>query len=184
MTAARAGRVSGHVFIGASLDGYIARGDGDITWLHRQAAEGEDHGYAAFLDGMDGIVMGRGTFERALTFETWPYRKPVVVLSRTLTSRDLRPGLADKVRISREPPVAIMKTLATEGWKCAYVDGGKVIASFLREGLIADLVLTRLPVLLGDGIPLFGSLANDIELRHIGTTTYPSGFVQSKYQVL
>lgn len=181
MTDARSAKMSGHVFIGASLDGFIARGDGDIAWLTRYASE--DYGYNPFIDAMDGIVMGRGSYEKVATFDPWPYPKPVVVLSKALRDTELRADLIGKVRISRLSPAETMEDLRRKGWRRAYIDGGKVIQSFLREGLIADLVVTWIPILLGGGIPLFGPLEKDVTLRHVGTTSYPSGLVQSKYEV-
>jgi len=176
-------RTTGHVFIAASVDGFIARPDGDIDWLTRYAATGEDTGYDAFMATIDGLVMGRATFEKALSFDRWPFSKPVVVMSRTLSQADLRPDLDGKVRISTLAPRPLMKALALEGWRRTYVDGGRLIQSFLQEGLISDIVLTRIPVLLGDGIPLFGRLTADLPLRHVETTTFASGLVQSRYEL-
>lgn len=172
-----------HVFIATSLDGFIARRGGEIDWLENWPSVGHDYGFAAFMSDVDGLIMGRGTFEKALTFAAWPYDKPVVVLSRTLDPADVRPDLAGKVRIVDGCPAQVLSDLAREGWTRAYVDGGQVIQSFLREGLIEDLVLTRIPVLLGEGLPLFGALPHDVKLIHGSTTAYPSGFVQSRYAI-
>jgi dihydrofolate reductase len=176
--------ITGHVFIAASLDGFIARPDGGIDWLNPYAATGEDHGYHTFMKAMDGIVMGRGTFETALSFGGWPYEKPVTVMSTTLTEKDLRPDLAAKVQIETASPEAVMAKLAAHGMRRVYVDGGKLIQSFLRTGLIAELVVTHVPILLGQGVPLFGALAHDVALRHLGTASFPSGLVQSKYEII
>jgi dihydrofolate reductase len=175
-------RVTGHVFIAASVDGYIARADGDIDWLTKYAGNGEDTGYGAFMDSIDGLIMGRGTFEKALSFGAWPFEKPVVVISKTLSR--VRADLAGKVRLTSLAPGPLMEALAAEGWKRAYVDGGKTIQSFLKEGLIMDIVLTRVPILLGDGVPLFGTIKNDITLRHRDTIVFDSGLVQSKFDVV
>lgn len=175
---------SGHVFIATSLDGFIARKDGSLDWLMKQSVEGEDYGYDGFIESVDGLVMGRGTFEQVLSFGEWPYPKPVIVLSATLSQGDLRPDLAGKVTIRNEAPKAVMTDLERQGWRRAYIDGGKVIQSFLRAGLIEDLVLTRVPVLLGEGIPLFGLLDRDIDLKHMETNSFPSGLVSSRYRVV
>ena len=174
---------TGHVYIAASLDGFIARPDGDLDWLMKQPTEGENFGYEAFMESVDGLVMGRGTYEKVLTFGDWPYAKPVVVLSRTLAPEDLRGDLEGRVRVSNAPPKQAMDDLEAEGWKRAYVDGGRVIQSFLREGLIADVVLTRVPILLGTGIPLFGPLERDIDLKHLETRAFASGLIRSHYEV-
>jgi dihydrofolate reductase len=175
---------SGHAFVAVSLDGYIAGKDGDISWLDKYAGQAEDHGYAAFMESVDGVVMGRGTFEKALSFPVWPHRdKTTVVMSGTLGPEGLRADLVGKVKISRLSPRELMNALVREGWRRVYVDGGRVIRSFLQDGLIADLVLTRIPVVLGGGIPLFEPDGRMIALEHAGTKIFPSGLVQSKYNI-
>jgi dihydrofolate reductase len=175
---------TGHIFIATSLDGFIARSDGNLDWLMKHQTPDEDHGYGEFMDSVDGIVMGRGTFETVLAFDQWPYPKPLVVLSHTLNNSDIPNHLADCVSISAQEPDELMQTLAVGGWQHAYIDGGKVIQSFLRAGLIADMVVTRVPVLLGEGLSLFGALAHDIDLNHLTTTAFTSGLVSSKYEVI
>jgi dihydrofolate reductase len=175
---------TGHVFIAVSLDGYIARPDGAIDWLVEGWPEvGHDYGYTEFIGGVDGLVMGRATFEKVVTFPKWLYEKPVVVLSQTLRASDVPPALADRVRISDAQPGELMQELHRAGWTRAYIDGGKVIQSFLAQGLIEDLVITRLPILIGSGLPLFGAHHPDLRLEHVETTTHPSGFVQSRYAI-
>ena len=175
--------ISGHVFIASSLDGFIARQDDSLDWLDKQPIAGEDHGYDAFFASIDGLVMGRGSFQKVLSFGEWPYTKPVVVMSRSLGSNDVPPALRDKVELTDLDPVSLMETLEARGWRRVYVDGGRVIQSFLREDLIADLTLTRIPILLGDGISLFGPVDHDIDLEHLSTQTFPSGLVSSRYRV-
>ncbi|PHR94061.1 MAG: deaminase [Robiginitomaculum sp.] len=173
----------GHVYIASSLDGYIARLDGDLDWLLKQSVKNEDHGYDAFMESVDGLVLGRKSYEKVLSFGAWPYNKPVVVLSRVLSQDDVPEHLAEKVRITHQTPHDIMEELYAEGWRNAQVDGGKLIQSFLRSGLIDSLNLTQIPVLLGGGIPLFGALDRDINLEHTQTSSFPSGFVHSKYKI-
>jgi dihydrofolate reductase len=176
--------ITGHVFIATSLDGFIARPDGGIDWLPGLDSDpGESYGYNDFIASVDGLVMGRGSFEKVLEFPEWPYPKPVVVLSQSLDPSSLREDLRDKVEFSSLAPVDLMRSLAGRGWSRVYVDGGKVIQSFLREGLIADMVITRVPVLLGQGLPLFGPLDGDVALAHQETRAYPSGLVQSRYSI-
>ena len=139
-----------------SLDGYVARSDGRLDWLMKQKTEGEDHGYDAFMASVDGLVMGRGSFDNALTFGEWPYQKSIVVMSSTLTDADIPEELQTRVRLSSQTPELLMQELDSEGWKRAYVDGGKIVQSFLRAGLISDITLTHVPILIGEGLPLFG----------------------------
>lgn len=174
------------VFIACSLDGFIARPDGNLDWLDQAAASGvgEDHGYEAFMACVDTLVMGRGTFEKVLTFPAWPYAgKRVIVLSRSLAGNDLPVHLREVVELHGETLVELLPKLADS--RGVYVDGGQVIQSFLRAGLIDELIITRLPVLLGQGLPLFGALDSDIALKHVQTRVFEgSGFVQSVYRPL
>ena len=170
------------VFIATSLDGYIAREDGSIDWL--DAADppippGEDMGYNAFIETVDTLVMGSHSYETVLAIGEWHYGElPVIVL----TSRDL-PIARPTVSLSRESPRELVGRLSAEGRKHLYIDGGKTIRSFLAEGLIDDLTITTIPVLLGSGIPLFGPLARDVALEHLGSRAYEFGFVQDSYRV-
>ena len=178
---------TGHVFIATSLDGFIARKDHAIDWLENQGTTTEEHGYTQFIDSVDGIIFGRKTYEVVLNLtsdDDWPYQKPVIVLSRTLTNSDIPLHLTDKVTITDQTPSDLLATLDQKGWKRAYVDGGITIQSFLNEGLIDDLIITTLPVLIGRGIPLFGNTTKDIHLELINTRQYPSGLAQSHYRVL
>jgi dihydrofolate reductase len=167
------------VFIGTSLDGFIARPNGDLDFL--PAGGGEPHGYDEFIANVDAIVIGRKTFEKVLTFAAWPYgEKPVFVLS----TRALSPAPPGAVveRMSGAP-VEILSRLTARGVRHVYVDGGITIQRFLQAGLIQRLLITRVPVLIGDGIPLFGAVQRDISLRHVATHQYASGLVQSEYVV-
>jgi dihydrofolate reductase len=174
---------TGHVFIAQSLDGFIARPDGGLDWLLSRGDPAEDHGYEAFIAGVDGIVMGRGTFETVLSFDPWPYVLPVFVLSASLRADAVPRRLEGRVRILDLTPAAAMAQLAGEGFARVYVDGGRVVQSFLAAGLVADMVVTTVPVLIGDGRPLFGPLPGDVALVHEATTAFPSGLVQSRYRV-
>ncbi|MEC6162882.1 MULTISPECIES: dihydrofolate reductase family protein [Klebsiella] len=175
--------VTTHVFIAVSLDGYIARQDGDIDWLLQRDDPTEDHGYAAFIADKDWIVMGRGSYEKALTFDQWPYDRPVLVLSRQLSDIAIPEALKGKVQLSSRTPGEVLADLALQNAHRVYLDGGLVIQPFLREGLVADMIITTVPVLLGAGKPLFGSLTRDIDLTLLSSRSFPSGLVQSHYRL-
>ncbi|WP_041528266.1 dihydrofolate reductase family protein [Paracoccus aminophilus] len=172
-----------HVFIAASLDGFIATRDGDVSWLTPNGAENEDHGYDSFYGSVDGIIMGRGTWEVVSNFDPWPFDKPVIVLSGSLTQEDVPAAQQKTVRIWNTSLPETMRKVSAEGWSRAYIDGGKLIQSALAEGLVQDMILTRIPVLLGSGLPLFGSLPKAIPLKHLRSESFPSGLVQSHYQI-
>jgi dihydrofolate reductase len=174
--------ITASVFVGTSVDGFIARQNGDLDWL--PVGGGEPHGYDEFIATVDTIVIGRKTFETVLGFEAWPYgEKRVVVLSSKPVDLSAAAGRGGNVEQMGGPPTEILSNLAARGAEHLYVDGGITIQRFLRARLIDRLVITRVPVLIGDGIPLFGSLPQDIRLRHIATRSYPSGLVQSEYEV-
>lgn len=176
--------VTGHVFIATSLDGYIARPDGNIDWLLARDDPGEDHGYDDFIADKDMVVMGRGTYESVLGLDEWFYTRPVLVLSRQLAGTAVPERLAGKVRFADWTPEQAMAQLAREGVRRVYVDGGQVVQAFLRAGLIEDMVVTSVPVLLGAGRRLFGELAGDVPLQLMASRSFPSGLVQSAYRVL
>ena len=167
------------VFVGTSLDGFIARANGDLDFL--EAGGGEPHGYDQFIATVDALVIGRKTFETVLTFGSWPYgNKPVVVLS-TRPLAPTPPGAM--VERMSGAPADIVSQLAARGIGHIYVDGGITIRRFLEAGLIHRLIITRVPVLIGGGIPLFGAVPRDIVLKHVATRHYASGLVQSEYLV-
>lgn len=174
------------VYIATSLDGFIARKNGNIEWLNeanKVVPEGEDCGFVSFMTSVDLIVMGRKTFETVLSFDCeWPYGEtPVIVLSRSEV--DIPERLSNGVSYSNESPSELTKRLEEEGAKRLYIDGGTTIHSFLKENLIKDITITVIPTVLGDGIPLFGELENDIQLIHIETKIFDFGFVQSTYEI-
>jgi dihydrofolate reductase len=173
------------IYIATSLDGFIARENGDLDWLPGSDGEmgHEDYGYQDFMDSVGVMVMGRNTYEQVLSFGKWPYgEKQVVVLSSHLIP--IPDELAKTVEVRSGDPTELVQGLGKTGIKHLYVDGGKTIQRFLRAGLINEITITRIPVLIGSGISLFGDLPKDIELTHIKTTSYENGFVQSKYAVI
>ena len=173
------------VFIATSLDGFIARTGRELDWLDAANAavpKGEDLGYNDFMKSIDVLVMGRKTYEKVLTFGSWPYGETsVIVLSRNKI--DIPKDLAQTVSCSSESPTELHRRLSYAGAHRLYIDGGITIQRFLVEGLIDDITITVIPVILGRGIPLFGKVGDDISLRHIATRTFDFGFVQSTYKV-
>jgi dihydrofolate reductase len=169
------------VYIATSLDGFIARRNGDIDWLSGGQG-GEDYGYAAFMSTVDQIVMGRNTYEKVLTFGSWPYEKKVLVL----TSRDLviPEELSEKVKASNLSPSDLLHQLEIQGVRHIYLDGGVTIQRFVREGLVDEMTITSIPVLIGEGLPLFGPLDQDVRLELLDSRSFPNGFVQNQYRVL
>ena len=177
------------IYIATTLDGFIARENGELDWLPGSDgevpidSENEDFGFNAFMKSIDALIMGRNTYELVISTGSWPYgNKRVIVLSNTL--RNLADGIPNTVELKSELPNDIYNNLKNSGAKHLYIDGGKTIQGFLNSGLIDEIIITRVPVLIGTGIPLFGPLNNDKKLKHIETQTFKNGFVQTKYEVI
>jgi dihydrofolate reductase len=169
------------VFVGVSVDGFLARKNGKFDFL--SPAGDVPHGFEEFYASVDALVMGRNTFETALGLGPWPYEKKRVVV---LSSRpvDLSPAGDGVVEQMSGDPEEILAKLAADGVQHVYVDGGVTIQRFLRAGLVQRIVVSRVPVLIGEGIPLFGALPQDVPLRHVATRSYATGLVQSEYEVV
>ena len=168
------------VYVGTSLDGFIARKDGDIAWLVKYQNKEVHESYNEFISRIDAMVIGRGTYEKVLSFPEWPYEKKVFVLSTSL--KQIPGTLNEKATLIAMKPAALLSYLSDKGFSNIYVDGGKVIQSFLKEDLIDELIITRVPELIGTGIPLFGYFDNDLRFEHIKTNIYSDGLVKSHYE--
>ena len=168
------------VFIGTSLDGFIARKNGDIDWLVQYANNEAVQAYEKFMSRIDAIVIGRGTFEKVLSFPSWPYEKKVFVLSTSI--KEVPAALKEKATILSMKPTELLTYLSGQRFSSIYVDGGKVIQDFLKEDLIDELIISKAPVILGSGIPLFGHLDTDLQFKHNHTETCSNGLVRSYYE--
>ncbi len=177
---------TGAVFLGMSVDGFIARLDGDLSWLTAGAdpgappddGEGGDFGFSAFVSGVDALVMGRGTYEVMAPLDDWPYQgRPVHVLSRTIAD-----GADPRITVHRSFEDAVA-ALDAAGYRRVYVDGGRTVHAFLAAGLVSELTLSRVPVLIGTGHTPFGELPADVALEHARTQVFGGGMVQSTYRV-
>ena len=186
------------VFLGMSVDGFIARLDGDLSWLTGDTPEpgtgggtgggeapapddgdGGDFGFAEFVTGVDAVLMGRSTYSFIAPFDDWPYEgRPVHVLSSTLAA-----GVDARITVHRSFDETV-EALSAAGYRRVYVDGGRTVHAFLAAGLVGELTLSRVPVLIGTGLTPFGPLPHDLRLEHVGTRDYPGGMVQSTYRVL
>lgn len=169
------------VYIATSLDGFIATEDGGLDWLNAiPNPTGNDYGWADFNNRIDAILMGRKTFDVVLAFDGWLYEKPVHVLSSSLEAIPER--LADKVTLHHGPIAAVLADLEGCGIKELYVDGGELISSFLREDLINEMIITRVPVLLGSGIPLFKDTGAEKAFTHLKTEVLNDALIKSHYR--
>lgn len=168
------------VFIATSLDGYIASPNHGLDWLDELPNPGdEDYGFSEFMDGTDAILMGRVTFDVVSHFRPWPYDKPVLVATSSL--REVPEDLTGSVQLVAGSPTELSATARAAGHRSLYVDGGRLITSFLAADLIDTMIISRLPVVLGDGIPLFGHLPHRTWWQHESSRSYATGIVQSTY---
>ena len=170
------------VYIATSLDGFIARKNGDLDWLPTPTEGGEDYGYAQFMSTINAVVMGRNTFEKVLSFGGWHYDKKVFVLSSHRI--EIPSELSEKVEALHQPPRELIRELEQRGNRKIYLDGGVTIQRFLSEGLVHEMTITTIPILIGEGLPLFGQTEKDIQLQLIEAKSFPNGLVQKKYNVL
>ncbi len=170
------------VYIATSLDGFIADRYDGLDWLQAVPnPAGDDFGFGAFIDSIDALVMGRRTFEIVSGFEgDWPYPQPVFVLSSGRI--DVPERLKGKVEPVQGAPGEIAEALAVKGFQRLYIDGGKTVQSFLSAGMVDEMIVTRIPVLLGAGVSLFGELPRSQSFTHVETKVFLDQLVQSHYQ--
>ena len=180
------------VFIATSVDGFIAREDGSIDWLessgNQDADMGDDAdmGFNDFMSSVDCLIMGRNTMEMISSFnltpQQWPYKDArIIALSNTI--KEPPDNLKDKVEIYSGDLPTLVEHLEQEGFQHAYVDGGKTIQAFLNLKLINEITITRIPVLLGKGKPLFGETTHEIKLEEAKAKVFPNDLVQVHYRV-
>lgn len=167
-------------FLAVSLDGYIAGPDGSLEWL--QPYSSGDYGYTEFISRIDAVLMGRGTFEKVITFDDWPYKIPVFVYSGTI--QKIPDKISGKAHLQSGYPAEVLRNLENKGFKNIYIDGGKTVSSFISEGLLNHLILFRMPDILGGGIPLFGGIKGPLRLETVSSETMGAGAVRTHYRLL
>ena len=167
---------TGCVFLGMSVDGFIARLDGDLAWLTSRGEAAGDAGYTEFMTGISAVLLGRTTYDTVAGFTEWPYGElPVHVLSTTMaTDADWRVAVHGSLGAAAS---------ALSGAGRVYLDGGLLVRSALAAGMVQEMTLSRVPVLIGDGVPLFGPLRGDLALEHLRTEVLGGGMVQTSYRV-
>ena len=170
------------VFIGTSLDGYIADRNGGLNWLTAiPNPEQSDMGYTEFMAQVDALVMGRKTFETVCGFEgDWPYAKPIFIVSRTLDT--IAEEYRDKAELVKGSLVQILEKIHNEGYHRLYIDGGVTIQNFLKEDLIDEITITTIPIVLGGGSALFSILPKELEFTLVESKIFLNQLVQSHYR--
>ena len=166
------------VYIATSIDGYIARQDGNIDWLNCVQGFEEDYGFHDFFDSIDALIMGRKTYESIMSFSTWPYQgKRVVVLSNTLKS------VRDEAELYQGSLTQLASNLYSDGIQHVWADGSAAVSEYLNLGLVDRMIISLIPIVLGSGIPLFKSIGKEVPCRLLSSQSYPSGLVQLRYQL-
>ncbi len=172
--------MANHIFVGMSLDGYIADKNGGVEWLNAYPQqEGPDAPFTVFMENMDAIVMGRKTFETVYSFGVWPYTKPVIVMSSTLQS--LPEEFEGKATVTSDGIKDVLLNAFRKGYKELYIDGASLVQSFLKMDFIDSMTLTTVPIVLGEGISLFGQLPEPIRFSHVHTQELDGGLIMSGY---
>jgi dihydrofolate reductase len=169
------------IYIATSLDGYIAKPNDDLSFLKLVEKEGEDYGYAEFTSTIDTIILGRKTYD-------WVVReigsshydngdRDVFVITRTE-----RTGVG-RTTFYTGNVTELVQRLKSEGGKNIYCDGGaEIIDTLLKSDLIDELIISIVPVLLGEGTRLFKDGRPEQQLKLVGTKTFDTGLTQVHYK--
>lgn len=167
------------VYIATSIDGYIARNDGNLDWLHYGHTGDEDYGFKKFINSIDALILGRKTYEVVSAFDEWPYKgKRVIVLSNTLNE------VRKEAELFSGRLTDLLSKLHNENVSHVWVDGGITASKFLEAGLVDELTISVIAMVLGFGIPLFSKMNTEHKCRLVSSHSYPSGLVQLKYEVI
>jgi dihydrofolate reductase len=166
-------------YVAASLDGYIATPDGGVDWLSEFEDGGGGYGYADFYASVDAVLLGRRTYEQALTFGPWPYQgKPCWVFSHGALS----PATPEIIVTAASPPEVAVE-MAARGIRRAWLVGGaELAASFRAAALISEYYVAVIPIILGSGIPLFAAPGPRARLALVESTPYANGIVMLHYR--
>jgi dihydrofolate reductase len=167
------------LYIATSLDGYIARPDGDISWLDAVARNGEDYGFQAFYDSIDALIVGRNTYDQIAQADHWPHtdRDNYILTHRPLD------GASPALHLVTGNPHSVLEQAAARGAGRVWLVGGAgVVAAFDAAHLIDEYIISVVPLLLGDGIPLFRAPLPQRHIELLKAHDYPSGLVQLRYR--
>jgi len=169
------------VYLATSIDGYIADLDGGIDWLSTVPnLTNDDLGWGEFISKIDALVMGKNTFLKVLSFGVeWPYPVPTYILSNSM--QQVPQGYEDKVEIISGTPQEITDLLNKKGYENLYIDGGFTIQQFLQADLVDELIITKIPLILGKGIPLFTD-SKQLVFEHVKTEVLIGELVQTAYR--
>ena len=163
------------LYIAASLDGCIARETGDVDWLPTDT----DSGYDEFYKSIDTVIMGKKTYEQILTFGEYPYKEK----KSFVFSRDNSKTKDENVEFTSDVEEFARKLTLSSKENVWLVGGSELLSVFLRHKLVTEIILSVIPIVLGNGIPLFQNINQEIKLKLMKTTKY-GGLVELHYKVL
>jgi dihydrofolate reductase len=174
------------LYIAASLDGYIARPNGDVDWLDKYLDDTEDYGYTDFYKSVGTVVMGRKTYDQVLTFGAWPYKgaKTYVVTSAPKAFRFAERAKDSIEAYSGNLPELISKIKRESHKDIWLVGGGELIAGFINDYLIDEVIITIVPRILGTGIPLFKPNRTEVSMVFKYEKSYLNGVIQLSYSLI
>ena len=166
-------------YLAVSLDGYIADANGGVDWLDDLSIDQNGTGYAVFYEGIDGLIMGRATYDFVHDYGQWPYDdKPTWVC----TTREISPLTGCNLQQARDASSAISEAKLM-GLKSIWVVGGGVLASsMLKQGLLTHISVSVMPVILGGGVKLFDALPELVHIEQVSSAEM-GGFTQIEYRV-
>ncbi len=167
------------LYIATSLDGYIARQDGDIGWLSLVEQTGEDYGYNDFIKTVDTVILGRKTYDKVLSFGIgFPHaEKECYVITRSeIPSKD-------KIIFYNKDLKELVKLLKSKVGKNIFVDGGgEIVNELMRQNLIDEYIISIIPIVLGNGIRLFNGSRPEGKITLLNSKQYDSGLIQLHYR--
>lgn len=167
------------LYVAASVDGFIARKDGDVEWLNDFITEGEDYGYNEFYQSIDALIMGCNTYEIICGFGDWAYTgKPSFIMSKGEFK-----AISGDINFTQEDPVSLVKRLNNDGYKNIWLVGGGLLASSMIElELVDEMIISIIPLELKEGIPLLICSEEKLNLFElVKTKSYDSDLVQQFY---
>ena len=163
------------LFIASSLDGFIAKKNGDVSWLFTD----QDYGFKKFMRTVDSAVMGRKTYDFAVKYSNPPFAgiKNFIVTNNKKLRKSSSGNL---IFCSLNDVLKFVKT--EKGKKSVFLVGGTgLIAEFINRGLLREIRVFIHPILLGEGIPLFKGIKKELKLKHAGSKSFSSGLVEVRY---
>ncbi len=169
------------LFIACSVDGYIASVDEDLGFLSRVEKQGEDYGYSDFISQIDCVILGKRTYDKVMSMTSvFPHAGKETYI----VTRSPKKPIGNTVFYDGNLK-SLIESLRTKEGKNIFIDGGsKVIKMLLDDDLIDEMIISYIPVLLGEGIPLFAPIHKEKALESLSVKAFESGLIQVHYRII